>query len=270
MRETKQREGEYGALHEALARLRAAMASAEAERKMPLATFFSTMEPAFRSAGYRVEGPRRRILVLRWDEIGDSVLTSAFLRELRQNFPQARIDLVVKPVAFGIMEHCPYVNHVWAVAPEMVMSEAWGAWAGAFCRDLLWPVHYDVCFLPRWDVDLAFAPLIAYLSGARERIGFSEHVNPLKEARDRGFDGFLTQAVVTPPYLVHEVQKMSFLLRAAGLRVRSERLECWVTDKDVARARSFVAQTGVSEGGFYLSRLGRGSSYAPVCQPAGR
>lgn len=180
--------------------------------------------------------------MLRWDEIGDSVLTSAFLRELRRNFPEARIDLIVKPAAFGIMECCPYADHVRAVTPQTTMSEEWFSWAEPLCSDLLWTARYDVYFLPCWDADLAFAPLAAYLSGARERIGFSEHVNPLKEYKNRGYDALLTRAVMAPPYLVHEVQKMTFLLRAVGLRAESEHLACWVADVAKA-ARTLLGET---------------------------
>lgn len=103
-------------------------------------------------------------------------------------------------------------------------------------------MRYDVYFLPCWDADLAFAPLAAYLSGARERIGFSEHVNPLKEYKNRGYDALLTRAVMAPPYLVHEVQKMTFLLRAVGLCAESEHLACWVADVAKA-ARTLLGET---------------------------
>src|SRR5262245_56158794 len=54
----------------------------------------------------------RKILVLRPDEIGDVVLTTAFLRELRHAAPHARIDLIVKHECRELVEHCPYVNAV--------------------------------------------------------------------------------------------------------------------------------------------------------------
>lgn len=41
----------------------------------------------------------RRLLVIRNDRIGDLVLTSPFLRELRRNFPSSHITLLVAPAS---------------------------------------------------------------------------------------------------------------------------------------------------------------------------
>ena len=56
----------------------------------------------FHVLGMRRSGPRvlssyRRILIVRLDEIGDVVMTTPLLRELRRNIPHAWITLVVKP-----------------------------------------------------------------------------------------------------------------------------------------------------------------------------
>src|SRR5215470_11631701 len=53
-----------------------------------------------------------RVLIARLDEIGDVILTSAFLREFRRLLPAAWITLVVKPAVYNLVELCPYVNEV--------------------------------------------------------------------------------------------------------------------------------------------------------------
>ena len=50
------------------------------------------------------------ILVIRLDEIGDMVMMSPLLRELRRNYPSAHITLVVKPAVYNLVELCPYVD----------------------------------------------------------------------------------------------------------------------------------------------------------------
>src|SRR3989338_3689117 len=47
-----------------------------------------------------------RVLVVRLDEIGDVVMTTPFLRELRRNLPNAWITLVVKPALYHLVELC--------------------------------------------------------------------------------------------------------------------------------------------------------------------
>ena len=54
----------------------------------------------------------RAILVVRLDEIGDMVMTTPFLRELRLLYPDTFITLVVKPGIAALFELCPYVNEV--------------------------------------------------------------------------------------------------------------------------------------------------------------
>ena len=52
------------------------------------------------------------ILVIRLDEIGDMVMMSSFLRELRHGYPKTHITLVVKPAVYNLVELCPYVDEI--------------------------------------------------------------------------------------------------------------------------------------------------------------
>jgi hypothetical protein len=57
----------------------------------------------------------RRILVIRPDEIGDVILTSPFLRDLRQAAPGAKITLLVKPACYPLVQHCPHADAVFTL-----------------------------------------------------------------------------------------------------------------------------------------------------------
>src|SRR5262245_2097585 len=54
----------------------------------------------------------RRILVVKLDAIGDVVLLTPFLRELRRSFPHAKIALLVQKAIAPLVELCPYVDTV--------------------------------------------------------------------------------------------------------------------------------------------------------------
>ena len=62
---------------------------------------------------YRIETgvtdnvPKENILIVRMDGIGDMVLMTPFLRELRRNHPCAKITLLTSPIAFELFECCP-------------------------------------------------------------------------------------------------------------------------------------------------------------------
>lgn len=57
--------------------------------------------------------PIQKILVFRLSSIGDIVLTTALLRCLKNTYPNAQIDFVVKRQFAAILQCVPYVSHVY-------------------------------------------------------------------------------------------------------------------------------------------------------------
>ena len=180
-----------------------------------------------------------RVLVVKLDEIGDVVLTTPFLRELRRTLPKAWITLVVKPQVHSLVAGCPYVNEV--------LTYNWNT-GGRFPQHLrhwqtlklgwkhLWWRRFDVAFLPRWAVDRYHGSFVVYFSAARWRIGFSEQVTEQKRRRNRGFDRLLTR-VLDDPSLKHEVERNLDLIRLLGGTVRQDRLEIWPDREDTVKVR---------------------------------
>lgn len=176
----------------------------------------------------------RSILVVRLDEIGDVVLTTPFLRELRHAYPLAHITLVVKKAVYNLVELCPYVNDIETYEKRRgVLSFIKAVFAAkSFCEEKLAGKHYDIAIVPRWDMDYSYwGGLIAWYSGANRRIAFSEKVNVEKAVFDKGYDGFYTD-VVNVRELNHEVRRPLELLRYLGKRIHSEEIELWTNDAD--------------------------------------
>ena len=55
----------------------------------------------------------KRILIIRLSSIGDILLTTAFIRQTRIQFPDSRIDFVVKKKFAGLVQFNPHLNHVY-------------------------------------------------------------------------------------------------------------------------------------------------------------
>lgn len=53
----------------------------------------------------------KKILVVRYRFIGDTILTLPFLKNLRLANPEAQIDMLVAPKSGEIIEDCPYVDN---------------------------------------------------------------------------------------------------------------------------------------------------------------
>ena len=184
----------------------------------------------------------KRILILRLDGIGDVVMNIAFLRELRQNLPDAWITLVVKPAVHNLVELCPYVNEV-LTYDFNVPGSSW-RWMQHIFKPLsrrgcilrpawkcLWRRQFDLAIVPRWSMDYYRAGFIAYLSGAFWRIGYSENVTDEKRQKNAGFDRWYTH-VLTDNNLKNEVEHNLDVIRSLGGRIQDERLELWLGKED--------------------------------------
>lgn len=169
----------------------------------------------------------QRILVVRLDQIGDLVLTTPFLRELKRSAPLARITLVVKPELRELAASCPDVDEVltfdWHLAKR---SEDYKRRVRVFllCAAHLWPKRFDLVIVPRWDADWYCQTWIAYWSGAPKRIGYSEDVDLIKRIHNHGYDHLLTQAR-HEKFVAHEVERGLDLLREMGGTVTETQLE---------------------------------------------
>jgi ADP-heptose:LPS heptosyltransferase len=213
------------------------------------------------------------ILVLRPDGIGDVIMTGPFLRELRHTYPDARITLVVAPRALNVVETCPYVDGVLTVQipPPISVVETWWrpltrrAEALSLARRHLWRNRYDLALVPRWGVDHHEASVLAYLSRAPIRIGYSERVSPERERKNRGYDRFFTQ-VVDDRTVKHEVQRNVGLLSALGIDASEHGLEAWLSVQD----EEFVNDVAATRGKAPLVAVGPGAGHPKRVWPIER
>ncbi|MBR2734349.1 MAG: hypothetical protein IKD80_08940 [Selenomonadaceae bacterium] len=99
-------------------------------------------EQEFQQLGYRekISAGVENVLVVRFDAIGDMILTSGFIREVRANFPKAHITLVVRPLIFSLVEYCPYVNEVLGFDRKIFRKDLVDIMEQivVFCREHLW------------------------------------------------------------------------------------------------------------------------------------
>jgi len=201
-----------------------------------------------RSAQVSPDLPRAKsILVLRLDQIGDVVLTTPFLRELRRNAPQAWITLVVKPAILNLVELCPYVDEVitydWNT-PRPFSRLRRHVRALRLARKGLWGHQFDLAIVPRFGADRYHATFLAYFSGARRRVGHAENVTEEKVQLNAGYDRLYTD-VVHDPTPKHEVEHNLDVIRYLGGQVEGAGLEAWLNEKDNAFALDFLQRRGV-------------------------
>lgn len=108
-----------------------------------------------------------KILVFRLSSIGDIILTTALLRCLRNTFPQAQIDFVVKKQFASILRCVPFVSHVIELDSKQGLPTLFAL------RNQLKKEHYDVAL----DIHKNWRSLfICRTIGANHVFSFNKHV----------------------------------------------------------------------------------------------
>lgn len=248
----KKVDNKYFALKELIINL---IEQAKKNRNFDFAVFFNQIETAFQKSGFREvqKFGVKNILVMRLDAIGDFVLSSGFIRELRLNYPFARITLVVSKLVYPLAELCPYVNKVLSFNTNFNSGDVIEIIErlSKFAEENLWQDHYDLAFSVQWGSDNLLPLFMGYLSGARERIGYGHqiellHFDKLPPKNQDANYIFLTKPVINPKDMLHEADKHLYILESIGLPVRSKHMELWYSLEDIQNARGLLSN--VSEG----------------------
>ena len=188
----------------------------------------------------------QRIVVVRLDQLGDVILTTPLLRELRHNAPSAHITLVTRPVFRELFETCPYVDHILDFTPE-----GSGRWprryqvcyrAFQFARHHLQAQTFDLAINPRRDVDLYGATYVTYFSGAPCRVGPCDRATGQRLRWNKGFEQLHTVGLEGARGQ-HETAFELDLLRTLGGRIQQDDLELWTTAEDDKHAFHLLAPT---------------------------
>jgi len=178
----------------------------------------------------------KKILVLRYRFIGDTLLTVPFLRNLRAANPEAQIDMVVAPKSGEVIECCPYVdNFIYFDTTrkhryENVEEKRKSFWSYV---KLFREAKYDKAYILKRSLSSA---LLVFLAGIRERIGFDT------EGR-----GFLLTKRVKYEQAQHEVECFLDVLRRDNIEVQDNYLENWVSEEAAVKVDKLLEVSSLND-----------------------
>ena len=178
----------------------------------------------------------KKILVIRYRFIGDTVLTIPFLRNLRRAYPQAQIDMLVGPVSGDVLLDCPYIdNLIYFDTTKKHRYENTGEQKRTFFSyvKLLRQSRYDKAYVLKRSFSSA---ALAFLAGIKDRIGF--------DTEGRGF--LLTKKILYVKNK-HEVECFLDILKADDIPVRDNHLENWISDKSEEKIQEILKNYDLSE-----------------------
>lgn len=183
---------------------------------------------------------KHRILVVKMDGLGDVILCTPFLKALRKHRPDSEITMLVANNSYELMKLCPYLDRVlffdaslYYVFPLRKKAEI----IRNFMRETVGS-GYDLTIVPRFDVDFYGASLMAFFSGAAQRVTYSEHSTTDKERANKGYD-LLFSNVLYPSGVFHETVRDLHLLEATGVNLNEEdmRYACEVWEASESKCK---------------------------------
>jgi heptosyltransferase-2 len=209
-----------------------------------------------RSGKRKSAGPYpSNILVIQLADIGDVLLSSPFLRELRRYRPRAWIRMVVQPAMVDLVEKCPYVDEVipfrWRSLKDWGNAFSghprWWVQTTGLSARRLWSRRIDMAISLRWNNDApqAAALTLMFTSGAPERVGYRDVPRDRIPCRVTDINRLLTRGPVRS-YLRHEIELQLEILASLGAAPSDSQVEVWTGQEDEDFARDLLKQTGLA------------------------
>jgi heptosyltransferase-2 len=208
--------------------------------------YFQPLAPARFAHLPGIPGPRLgapaagdRILVLRLDEIGDLVLTGPLLEALRRALPQAWVTLLVKPACLSLARACPFVDE--ALAFDLAAAPPLGLLKlrrrmRKFALAELWPRRFSLALAPRFEADGGASALLAWMSGAPRRAGWSTSARRSAPQEQEKTDSLFSE-LWAADCSAHAVEHAAFAARALGWSLGRPGLRSWARPEHRAWAR---------------------------------
>lgn len=171
----------------------------------------------------------KRILIVNVNWVGDVIFSTPFIRAVREAYPDAYIACLIHPRCKEMLESNPRINEL------IVYDEEYGHRGIPGKLRLVLELRkrrFDLAFLLHRSFTKA---LIVFLSGARERVGYS--------TKNRGI--LLTRAVPEPAVAAHKVEYFLALAIAYGIYPKDNSYEFFVGQSDKNSIETFLARNGV-------------------------
>ncbi len=175
----------------------------------------------------------RNILIIRTDRVGDVILTTPMMAALRQNYPEARISVLVSVSTLELVEGNPHLN-------EILVDDRHGKHQG------FWGFFRLVRGIRQKNFDAAFVMhtknrtnSLCFLAGIPHRIGY----------KNKKFGFLLTEPIADTRWqgLKHEVDYCLDVLKELGILSRESNLYLSVSRSAKEWAQRFLEQNQVKE-----------------------
>lgn len=163
-----------------------------------------------------------KILVTRFQSMGDMIVFIPILRALRKGFPQAHISvLAAEKTGIEVLEQCPYIDEI--IAKDS--NQSFLKWLKFLKR--LKGRRFDLFISSAGEDDLS---QVGFYIGARYIVGFKKRIRHLEEYEETC--KFLQTVSLEYDENKHEVEQNVAIPHAIGIEANDAKLEFWTTDAE--------------------------------------
>lgn len=173
----------------------------------------------------------KKILLVKSGAIGDVLMTTPFLRELRKLFPKAQINYLVGNWSKEVLNNNKNIDNVISFDEDIIFKNKFFAILGLAKK--IQKQKYDMCFV----LDRSYlADIFAYLCKIPLRIGF-----------DRKGEGFSLTHKVKTEKNKHHINEYLKLLTFFNIKPKNKEMNLFVTKKDTGLTNRFLKKNKLSK-----------------------
>lgn len=186
-------------------------------------------------------GEEPNIAIIKPDGIGDLVLITPILRELRKKYKRANIVLITTNASLNITENCPYIDEqLGGMSVNTPLENI--THISNYLKNKYFT--FDISIVARWDTDYYNASILAYQLGAKIRLNFSENSTLQKAIYNQGLDILSTHTIASNE-IKHETERGGELLKCLGMNILDLQPEVWPTAKDKAAIEKIISTNNI-------------------------
>lgn len=175
----------------------------------------------------------RRMVIRTPNWVGDAVMSTPFLREVRKNFPHTHITLLAKPWVAPVYANNPHINRIL----DYDVAGRHKGLAGKFrlAKDLR-KHDFDLAMLLQNAFEAAF---LVWMAGIPVRLGYDTDARKM----------LLTHPVHRYPFLkrLHQIEYYLEILKGVRLAANPAEMEIFISDAEKRQAVLRIRTSGCSE-----------------------
>ncbi|WOE70345.1 putative lipopolysaccharide heptosyltransferase III [Hydrogenimonas thermophila] len=181
-----------------------------------------------------------KILVIKFRHIGDVLLSTSLIKNLKLNYPNAQIDYVLNKDCAEMVSHNPFINKIFSYDRKEIRSKN-------FIKRLIEEYYFIKSIISnKYDLVINLTEgdrgaIISKLSKAKIRLGI--------RSKNRWVNFFLKPYTtdIIPDYSVHTIEKDLKFIDAIGGKIFEKKAEIFYSNEDEKSVKEICKQYDLNQ-----------------------